>query len=92
MKIERIEINGSTKNSSYTLVRWYAGKTPQYRVWIYNHVSKTGRWFKITRNQFFRKLTQLAIENALVYYTICTKNGFGMVYKSGNTYYSKYPF
>lgn len=92
MKIERIEINGSTKNFSYTLVRWYTGKTPQYRAWIYNHVSKTGKWFRITKNQFFRKLIQLALENALVYYTICTESGFGMVFKNGSTYYKKYDF
>ena len=92
MRIEKIEVNGSTNNISYTLVRWYTGKTPQYRVWIYNHLSKSGRWFKITRNQFFRKMTQLALENALLYYTICTEKGFCMVYKSGHVTFDKYDF
>ena len=93
MKIERIEVNAHAKTMSYTLVRWYTGKKPQYRIWIYSHVSHTGSWFKITRNQFFRKMLQLQMENALTYYTICTEKGFGMVYPiSGVIHYEKYDF
>lgn len=93
MKIERIEINAMKNKFSYTFIRHFNGRNSKYKVWIYNGHSKTGKTFSISRNAFFKNVVQLQKEKALTYYTICTENGFGMVYPITNIVkYTKYGF
>lgn len=93
MKIERIEINAVKNRFSYTFIRYFDGQKNKYKVWIYNGYSKTGKTFSISRNTFFKNIVQLQKEKALTHYTICTENGFGMVYPLSNIVkYTKYDF
>lgn len=93
MRIERIEINAVKNYFNYTFIRYFNGQESKYQVWIFNGNSKTGKTFSISRNTFFKNIVQLQKEKALTHYTICTENGFGMVYPISNIVkYMKYDF
>ena len=93
MRIERIEINAYKDRICYTFVRYFNGNDQKYKVWIYNAVSKSGKEFSISRNSFIKNIAMLNKEKAIAYYTICTDNGFGMVYPISNKiHYVKFDF
>lgn len=93
MKIERIEISAYKNRICYTFIRYFIGIDEKYKVWIYNANSKNGKFFSISRNSFFKNITMLNKEKAITDYTICTENGFAMVYLISNKiHYEKYDF
>lgn len=93
MKIERIEISAYKNRIYYTFMRYFNGIDEKYKVWIYNANAKNGKEFSISRNSFFKNIAMLHKEKAIIHYTICTENGFAMVYPLTNKiHYEKYDF
>lgn len=93
MKIRKIEVSATVKDLSisYTLIRQFDTKQNQYLIWVYNHLSETGKYFVVTKNQFFKKLKQLKNENVISYCIICTENGYCLIYsETGAVFYSNY--